>query len=136
MLKIITGQMGGKSANPYCIKLEDRKYWRLQPRKNVSSSTDFSIREQVLSQFMDYTLEPHGTSGTIYMNVVCRFYVHQAERLSFSLVFLQQLAHVYMRHQEVLDNEISEGHEIILLTVLIVREIFYLNVYCIGFITV
>lgn len=47
-----------KSANPSYIKLEDRKYWRVQPRKNVSSSTDFSIREQVLSQFWTILWHP------------------------------------------------------------------------------
>lgn len=49
-----------KLVNPYYIELENKKYWRLQPRENVIS-TD-SIGERVLTPFMEYSrgsLEHH-----------------------------------------------------------------------------
>lgn len=73
-----------KLVSPYYIELENKKCWRLSPRKHVSSSTDFGIREQVLSQFMAYSLVPHGTSSTMYAYLMYNFYIHKGEQLSFN----------------------------------------------------
>lgn len=111
-----------ETANPklYYIQLEDRKCWRLQPRKNVSSSIVFSNREQILVS-LEHQVQCMHIQST---NFIC---IKQRD-LHLTLVFLQQVLYVYMRSLENVNDEIKEGNQTILLTVLIVRNFFYLNV--------